>query len=303
MELGTSTCLFAKHRGSKIEPSYKDQVKWCYDAGFRVIDINFCASIRAAESHAELAEDDWEKRICELADYGAKLGVKFTQSHSPFNAKLFTKGSQPNAEFMEVFNEMTRRSIIASGMLGVKWETFHALNDNINTEYDMDIVQKTNLEYFSPWLELCKKHGVGMAIENMFEVDPKNYKRYYCASLDDQIGLIDAFKDEAVGATWDFGHASQVLSDQVKALKRLGKRLKSTHVQDNYGKADSHLIPFVGGSIKWEQIMPCLCEIGYEGDFVYECHRFMNDIPDELRPAAAKLAYEFGEYCMKLCNA
>lgn len=299
MELGTSTCLFAHRRKQSVTPPYIEQVRMCVDAGFKVIDMNFC-SAPAKNSGADLAADDWEKRIYDLKNEGEKLGVKFTQSHAPFNAKIFTKGLQPTPEYMEVFNEMTRRSIIASGMLGIKWMVFHALNDTINTEYDMEVTKQTNLEYFSWQLELCKKHGVGMAIENMFNVDPKVYKRYYCASLDDQINLIDAFKDESVGACWDFGHSSQILNDQCRALRRLGKRLKATHVQDNKGNCDAHLIPFVGGNIKWEEIMPCLKEIGYEGDFVYEVHNFMNYMPDALRPSAAKLAYDFGMYCMKL---
>ena len=66
MELGTSTCLFAHHRGSSAEPNYIDQIRWCADAGFRVIDMNFCASVRAG-SGADLARDDWERRISELA--------------------------------------------------------------------------------------------------------------------------------------------------------------------------------------------------------------------------------------------
>ncbi len=300
MELGTSTCLFAKNRGSNEPIPYIDQVRMCYDAGFRVIDMNFCSSIRSKDS--TLARDDWEKSIYDIKNEGERLGIKFTQSHAPYNAKIFARGMQPTEEYMQNFHEMTRRSIIASGILGVKWMTVHALNDNINTEYDMEVVEKTNLEFFSPQLELCKKHGVGLSIENMFRVDIKNFKRYYCASPDDQISLIDAFRDESVGATWDFGHASQVIKDQPAVLRRLGKRLKSTHVQDNYGKADSHMIPFVGGNIKWEEIMPCLVEIGYEGDFVYECHSFMNDIPAELKMQAAKLSYEFGMYCMSLAN-
>ncbi len=272
----------------------------CYDAGFRVIDMNFCSSIRNPE--VTLARDNWESLIYDIKNEGERLGISFSQSHAPYNAVIFVKNRQPTEEYMRNFHEMTRRSIIASGMLGIKWMTVHPLNDSINTEYDVEIIHKTNLEFFAPQLELCKKHGVGLSIENMFESEAKAFKRCYCSSPDDLIELIDAFGDESVGATWDFGHASQVIKDQPAALRRLGKRLKSTHVQDNYGKADSHMIPFVGGNIDWESIMPCLCEIGYEGDFVYECHSFMNDIPAELKMQAAKLSFEFGMYCMSLAT-
>ena len=117
---------------------------------------------------------------------------------------------------------------------------------------------------------------------------------------EEQIALIDAFGDSSVGACWDFGHAKMMLADQPRQLRMLGKRLKATHVQDNNGKRDAHLIPFVGGNIEWEKIMPCLREIGYEGDFMLEAHHYTRQIPEPLWESAGNLAYEFGMYCMKM---
>jgi sugar phosphate isomerase/epimerase len=71
-------------------------------------------------------------------------------------------------------------------------------------------------------------------------------------------------------------------------------------VQDNNGKSDAHLIPFVGGNIAWESIMPCLKEIGYGGDFMLEAHNYTKQLPQELWMSAGKLAYEFGTYCMEM---
>ena len=44
--------------------------------------------------------------------------------------------------------------------------------------------------------------------------------------------------------------------------------------------------------------MPVL-KIGYAGDFILECHSFMK-VPDTLRQSAARLAYNFGMYCMDI---
>lgn len=299
MKLGTSTNLFARKRLGKTELPYAEQMQKCYDAGFRVLDICFCDAIRPGKED-DLAADDWEKRIASLADGAAKLGVTFTQSHAPFFGNFYIYGKQPTEEFKEMFFEMTRRAIIAGEMLGVKWMTVHPIDDNIHTEFERDVIKKTNLEFYTPWVELAKKHNVGVAIENMAEFDRAKIRRYYCSDTDDLCDLVDAFADSSVGITWDFGHAKMMIDDQCRQLRKIGKRLKATHVQDNNGSTDSHLIPFVGGNIKWEQIMPCLKEIGYEGDFVYECHSFMNEIPDALRPSAARLAYEFGMYCMDM---
>lgn len=299
MKLGTSTNLFARKRLGKTALPYIEQTTMCHDAGFKVLDLCFCDSVRPSKND-DLAADDWEKRIDALADHAAKLGVEFTQSHAPFFGNFFIHGKQPDAEYIEMFNEMMRRAVIASGKLGIKWMTVHPHNDNVNTEFELNIIKKTNMDFYAPWLELAKKHNIGLSIENMAEFDRAKIRRYYCSDTDELIDIVDSFNDEAFGVTWDFGHAKMMINDQCRQLRKLGKRLKATHVQDNMGEIDSHLIPFVGGSIKWEEVMPCLKEIGYTGDFMFECHSFMNEIPDALRPSAAKLAYDFGTYCMGL---
>ena len=56
----------------------------------------------------------------------------------------------------------------------------------------------------------------------------------------------------------------------------------------------------VGGNTNWEEIMPLLKEIGYDGDFTYEVHGFYSKIPDDLRIEAGKLGFKIGSYLMEL---
>lgn len=299
MKLGAMTNLFRDRRGGLPGNNYIYQARNCAAAGFRVLDLNVCHSVRPGKND-DLAAGDWEAKIDALGDEATKLGVAFVQAHAPFNGDIFIAGRQPSAEYLELFREMSRRCVIAAGKLGIKWVVIHPMSDTVNTEYDNEIQRATNIEFYSPMLELAKKHGVGLAFENMGEHDRIKCRRSYCSDTDSLIDLIDTINDPAVGACWDFGHARALFSDQPRQLRKLGRRLVATHVQDNKGTKDSHLIPFVGGDIKWEEIMPSLKEIDYQGDFVLECHSFMNEIPDALRPAAASLAFDFGMRCIEL---
>lgn len=301
MKLGAMTNLYRARRGGQPGNSYIEQTRRCAAAGFTVLDLNVCDSVRP-EKNDDLASDDWEAKIDALGSEAAKLGVVFTQAHAPFNGDMFVYGKQPGAEYIERFSEMSRRCVIAAGRLGIRRITIHPMSDTVNTEFDNEIQKKTNLEFYAPMMELAKKCGTGLALENMADFDRAKIRRAYCADVDDLIDIIDTVNDPVLGVCWDFGHARMMIGDQPRQLRKLGKHLVATHVQDNNGKRDSHLIPFVGGDIKWEKIMPCLKEIGYEGDFVLETHQFMNEIPDALRPSAAKLAYDFGMYCMEIYN-
>ena len=55
-------------------------------------------------------------------------------------------------------------------------------------------------------------------------------------------------------------------------IRLIGKRLKATHIDDNHGDKDSHLVPLFG-SADWQDIAKALKEIGYENDFSYELSR------------------------------
>jgi sugar phosphate isomerase/epimerase len=155
-----------------------------------------------------------------------------------------------------------------------------------------------NLDWFSRWGELARKHNVGIAVENM--IASKKAGRFALSS-EDLVELIDTLKDENIGICWDFGHANLRDIDQVAALRNIGKRLKATHVDDNFGETDQHLAPYFG-TIKWEPIMHALAEIGYEGDFTFEIHNFTGFVPAFVHQSLVKFTYDLGQHMLSIVN-
>lgn len=300
MRLGTQLGLFNPVEGSGKPKDTILMMEQCVEAGFRVLDIGFTDAIRPAKPD-DLSPDDWERRIDVIGEAAAKLGVDFSQAHLPYG-DLFNDKKPATEEEFALFREMTRRGIIACGRLGVKWAVAHPFTDLIHGEYDNAVNLNTNLAFYTPFAELAEQNGTGLALEVMAEFNIERVKRRYCATADELIELTDRFASPSVGICWDFGHAHSIHRDHCAALRKVGHRLKATHVQDCRGDRDAHLIPFIGGNIKWEQIMPTLVEIGYTGDFVLEAHRFTQNIPEALRSAAGKFAYAMGEYCLGLAK-
>lgn len=295
MKLSTSTCLFPAHRQGGRTP-LAESVRMCHECGFRHVDLNFCSASNP-KSGSELLGDDWEARVDELGELAAKLGIVYTQSHAPFDSNLYRTDIPPfTDEYRRWYDESVKRSIIASGRLGVKWVTIHAQTATVESEMSFDYNVRINREFYTPYVELAKKVGTGIAIENMAEFHPAKTKHRFTATVEEQIAIIDDLNDPAVGATWDFGHAELVYRDQVPALRKLGHRLRATHVQENYGADDDHYVPFVRGETPWEELMPLLKEIGYGGDFTYEIHGIMGKVPDELRIELGKFCYKVGNH-------
>ena len=224
MRLATSTCIFPAHRQGGRTP-LEESIKMCHECGFRVIDLNW-GGAGGLGAKSELAGDDWERNIDSIGNLAAKLGVEFSQSHMPFDSNLYRPEQKLSDEYRVWFAEASRRCIIASGKLGVRWVVTHAQTATEQDEMCFEENMRANIHYYTPLLELAKKEGTGIAIENMAEFHPAKTKHRFTAALEEQIAIIDAMGDPiSCRACWDFGHAELVYRDQVKPLRKLGHRL------------------------------------------------------------------------------
>lgn len=288
IRLSTSTNIMDRYNKVQGAVSMQDCLIRCKDAGYNVIDMNFHDM---SNTTMPMAQDNWQDWVLQMKDLGDKLGLEFSQSHA-----YFYNFMNPSITQKEWREELIRRSIIASGMMKIPWVTMHAGTDSYNG-YSTRGAKAKNLEYFAPYIDLAAKHHVGICFENMY--DPTPQTRTFTASTEDLIDLVDSFKASNVGITWDFGHAHLQGVDQCACLRQIGDRLKSTHVNDNRGTKDDHLIPYYG-EIVWEPILQTLGEIGYEHDFTYEVTPFLDRVPPVLRDSALLHTVEVGEYMIGL---
>jgi sugar phosphate isomerase/epimerase len=83
------------------------------------------------------------------------------------------------------------------------------------------------------------------------------------------VGLIEEQLDGVdVGICLDYGHA-HLMGDLGEAIETISGHLWTTHVHDNGGRRDDHLVPFAG-TIDWDAAMMETLKIGYEGVLMLE---------------------------------
>jgi sugar phosphate isomerase/epimerase len=70
------------------------------------------------------------------------------------------------------------------------------------------------------------------------------------------------------GVCLDFGHA-HLIGDAAEAVEALSGHVITTHVHDNTGRSDDHLLPFAG-TIDWDATMIALSKVGYAGPLMFE---------------------------------
>jgi sugar phosphate isomerase/epimerase len=71
-----------------------------------------------------------------------------------------------------------------------------------------------------------------------------------------------------IGVCLDYGHA-HLMGDVGEAVEILSGHVWTTHVHDNGGKRDDHLLPY-RGTIDWDAAMMETQKVGYEGLLMFE---------------------------------
>ena len=96
-----------------------------------------------------------------------------------------------------------------------------------------------------------------------------------------------------MGVCLDTGHWRVAygagMTDEIRKLK---SKIISTHIHDNKGKSDDHMLPFTA-TTKWDQVMGALRDVDYSGDVTLEL--VYGAFPDELVYDAAVFARRIGE--------
>jgi sugar phosphate isomerase/epimerase len=108
--------------------------------------------------------------------------------------------------------------------------------------------------------KLAEPFGVTVALE----VIPNELSR--AGSL---VHFIETeLEQRGAGICLDFGHA-HMDGDLVEAVETVSGHLVTTHVHDNRGRTDDHLLPFEG-TIDWPGAMTAIQKVGYDGTLVLE---------------------------------
>jgi sugar phosphate isomerase/epimerase len=108
--------------------------------------------------------------------------------------------------------------------------------------------------------EAASAAGVRLALEVI--PNPLSNAEALVHLIEEDLELAD------VGICLDAGHAF-IMGDVVDTIETCSGHLVTTHLHDNGGKTDDHLVPFDGG-IDWPSALLAMQKIGYDGAWIFE---------------------------------
>ncbi len=286
MKLSTGVCSLGGH--NRLE-----NIELCNAAGFKHFDYSFGEFYENSGFYADF--EGYTKLVKETM---AKLGVDFVQSHAPAGKPFL------NEENWKALVDATGVAIRACHELGIESTVVHS---GYLQYMSKEECFERNRQFYREILKEAEKYGVYVLVENYNKMYREDY--FWIDNATDLAAMVKYIDHPLCKACWDAGHANLQEMPQDEELRILGDCVMSTHIHDNKGDKDTHLVP-LQGTLNLDSVMRGLIDIGYKGAFNYELDvLFANpanrrpfsgearlaNVPREIEIAYQKYLYELGK--------
>ena len=260
------------------ELGLKNTIDIFSEAGFEGIDFNADLEEYYTDVHDEKFYKDIKK-------YANDKGIVFSQTHAPFGSS-FTEEEKTINRFGEIVKSMEHSSYLGADMIVI--HPCKHIDYTENNNYDL--MMEYNLDFYKRLIPYAENYSIKIAIENI--------KGSITETTKGLLELINTLNSDLLTVCYDVGHANICGQNPADMIKELGKHIGCTHIHDNDGIRDCHILPYYG-SIDWESVMKAFSETDYNGNLNYEAGMFVKNVPVELRKESAKYMAKVGKYLVE----
>ena len=237
--------MFKIGLSSKSNPFSDELFRSFAEADIRVMEISNCSD------GYDAIDFDNVKR---LAD---KYGVTLRTFHLPFKTHGGISHDISNPELCEEAVADLKRHIDIGVGIGVKIFVLHTSGPKVPVE-ERRVWMETCKRNLAELVEYADKLGAVIALENMTHQCLGNTIDEFCELV---------FSHPKTRVCFDINHL--LYESPGEFIRRIGKRLITTHVSDCNLEVEQHKLPGEGKIDFWE-VLSALVETGYDGPWVYE---------------------------------
>ena len=243
-------------------------------SGYEKLDLNFCEMMNPGSQL--LRETTAKPYIDELIKLKKEYNLEYIQCHLPYTKDfraLSREGKKAHFNLIELALEYAAK-------LGIGISVMHPIIGSIDD----------NIEYFDT-ISTFLPDNMKIAIENM-----ESYEEI--SSVEDLLLIIRKLENGKYGICLDTGHANILKLDIPNFIKMAGPDLIATHIADNNGSDDEHLLPGFG-NIEWEEVIPAFKKY-YQGYLNYEVMLFGKNLPSSLNEERANFSLSVASWLLSL---
>lgn len=232
-----------------------DRIRELHRAGFRYIDLD----MYSFTPDCPYMSENWRDEVRKIRTLAEELGMKFVQAHSQGGNPL--SDDKSHVDFLVA---ATMRSIEICAELGIENTVVHF---GYAKGIDKSESFRRNKEFFARLFPTMERCGVNVLVENSTRANMGDM--YYPNTAADILEFLEYADHPRLHVCWDTGHAN-CEGAQYSEIVALGKELRAIHYNDNHGKKDEHLIPYMG-TLNHDEVINALTDVGYKGYFTLEC--------------------------------
>ena len=272
MRFGISTHLF---HATRLERDHLIEVA---SYGFEAVELF------ATRTHFDYHD---EAAVADLARWLEDTGLALHGVHAPITLSL-TDGVWGQALSNASKDQDARRLAIreAQAALAIAWRIpIPFLIVHLGVPRDLARPGDNDLDAARRSLEELHEMAAPLGVRLAVEVIPNEL-----SSPTDLVTIVEEDLElPGAGVCLDYGHAF-LMGDLLDAIETASGHLVTTHVHDNRGTGDDHLVPF-DGAIDWGAAMMATRKVGYDGTLLLELANTENprSVLEKARKARAKL--------------
>jgi sugar phosphate isomerase/epimerase len=249
---GISTHLFHEHRLNR------EHLVHIAAHGFEAVELF------ATRAHFDYHD---ERALSELAEWLADTRLELHSVHAPI-VRALTGGKWVGAFSNASRDEACRKTALQETEIAIalaRHVPYRYLVVHLGTPTTERVAAGDNLpDLARRSVEEIAEKAARVNVRVALEVIPN--------PLSSATALANLIEEELdgldVGVCLDYGHAN-LMGDLGDAVEELSGHLWTTHVHDNDGTRDDHLVPYAG-TIDWDAAMMETQKIGYDGTLMFE---------------------------------
>jgi sugar phosphate isomerase/epimerase len=250
MQFGISTHLYHDRKLTR------DHLAQIASYGFEAVELF------ATRSHFDYADPT---RVEQLAGWLNETGLRLHSIHAPI---MESYGAADGAAFSTAWSDSARRQAAVreadAAMRVLEQVPAGFVVVHLGTPSSKAQTGDNSRAAAARSLDELVKMADGHKARIAVEVIPNDL-----SSTEGLVKLIERdFDGTSVGLCMDFGHA-HLLGDVADAIELAAEHLITTHVHDNRGRQDDHLVPYQG-TINWPAALVTMQKIGYDGTYMLE---------------------------------
>jgi len=275
----------AKHNLPIIEASTVTYKGYGLLESIRRIAKNGLSAVELWADSFHLDPRSWTTSLNSLKIILQETQVQPYSVHAPF---LNIAPEKKNSERINEWIMLVEKTIEWAIELSSEIVVIHPVTFGNIDEINYETTKIKTVEIFKYFVQSIKNTNLKLAIENMHGLRNQRLGR----DLEELIEMVDNIGEAKLGICIDTCHSvfnNSIVSDDIT---KVGYRLFSVHVSDNFPGLglDPHLLPGQG-SINWNKTIKAAREVDFQGPWVLEIKGHGN--PDEHLSFAYKIFNSF----------